>query len=259
MKIKKLFAIALASAMAMTSATVWAAEATETPDLSGQELMVFSGGGLADPVQEIADAFKEKTGCDVQIVFAATGQLIAQIQTTESGDLLIAGAKDELELMEEDEVTEAIDLVKHIPVVAVQKGNPKNVESIKDLGAEDFTVLFPDPETAPIGKIAVKVFEEAEIIDSIDIVANTSTAPLALTALAEEEADAAILWKENAAKSESVEILDLPEMEKYIKVVPAATLKYSVNEEALTAFVEFLSGEEGMEIWQAHGYEPVAE
>ena len=259
MKIKKLFAIALASAMAMTSATVWAAEATETPDLSGQELMVFSGGGLKEPVQEIADAFKEKTGCDVQIVFAATGQLIAQIQTTESGDLLIPGSKDELKLMEEDEVTEAVDLVKHIPIVAVQKGNPLNVESIKDLGAEGLTVLFPDPETAPVGKIAVKAFEEAGIIDSIDIVANTSTAPLALTALAEQEADAAIVWKENASKNENVEILELPEMEKHIKVISAASLKYSANEEAQAAFVEFMSGEAGMEIWQAHGYELVAE
>lgn len=254
---KKMFAIALASLMAMTSVTVWGAEETKLPDLTGQELMVFSGGGLADPVQEIADAFKEETGCEVQIVFAATGQLITQIQTTESGDILIPGSKDELKLMEEDEVTEAVDLVKHIPIVAVQKGNPLNVESIKDLGAEGLTVLFPDPETAPVGKIAVKAFEEAGIIDSIDIVANTSTAPLALTALAEQEADAAIVWKENAAKNENVEILSLPEMEKHIKVITVSSLKYSENEEARTAFVEFVTGEAGMEIWQNHGYEPV--
>ena len=254
---KKMFAIALASLMAMTSVTVWGAEETKLPDLTGQELMVFSGGGLADPVQEIADAFKEETGCEVQIVFAATGQLITQIQTTESGDILIPGSKDELKLMEEDEITESVELVRHIPVVAVQKGNPLNVTSVKDLGAEGVTVLFPDPETAPIGKIAVKAFEEAEIIDGIDIVANTSTAPLALTALAEQEADAAIVWKENAAKNENVEILSLPEMEKHIKVITVSSLKYSENEEARTAFVEFVTGEAGMEIWQSHGYEPV--
>lgn len=254
---KKMFAIALASLMAMTSVTVWGAEETKLPDLTGQELMVFSGGGLADPVQEIADAFKEETGCEVQIVFAATGQLITQIQTTESGDILFPGSKDELKLMEEDEITESVELVRHIPVVAVQKGNPLNVTSVKDLGAEGVTVLFPDPETAPIGKIAVKAFEEAEIIDGIDIVANTSTAPLALTALAEQEADAAIVWKENAAKNENVEILSLPEMEKHIKVITVSSLKYSENEEARTAFVEFVTGEAGMEIWQSHGYEPV--
>lgn len=48
-------------------------------------------------------------------------------------------------------------------------------------------------------------------------------------------------------------------MEKHIKVISAASLKYSANEEAQAAFVEFMSGEAGMEIWQAHGYELVAE
>lgn len=232
-----------------------AAEAAQA--LSGQKLMVFSGAGLADPVQKIADTFKEETGCDVQLVFAATGQLISQIQTTEEGDVLIAGAKDELQNMKEDEITASVELVKHIPVVAVQKGNPNNVESLKELGKDGLKVLLADPETTPIGKIAIKAFEDAGIKDDIDIVANTTTAPMAITALAEQEADGAIVWKENAAANKNVEVLDLPEMEKYIKVVPAASLKYSTNEEARTAFVEYLSSDAAMEIWKSFGYEPV--
>ena len=46
-------------------------------------------------------------------------------------------------------------------------------------------------------------------------------------------------------------------MEKHIKVITVSSLKYSTNEEARTAFVEFVTGEAGMEIWQNHGYEPV--
>ena len=254
MKVKKFLVIALTIVLAMCAFTACGGS-DEPADLSGQELMIFSGAGLAEPVQEIADEFAAQTGCTPQIVFGPTGQLITQIQTTESGDLLIAGAVDELASMKEGEVTESVEMVKHIPVVVAQKDNPKNIETLKDLAGLE--VMLADPETTPIGKIAIKVFENAGIIDTIDVVANTTTAPLALTAVAEGNADATIVWKENAAKNDKVTIVDIPEMEKYIKVVPAASLKYSANEEARLAFVEFMTGEEGMAIWAKYGYEAV--
>ncbi|MBP3384208.1 MAG: molybdate ABC transporter substrate-binding protein [Firmicutes bacterium] len=250
---KKIVVIALAMIMALCTFTACGSD--EPADLSDQTLQVFSGAGLAEPVQEIADTFKEQTGCEVEIVFGPTGQLITQIQTSESGDLLIAGAVDEIAAMDEEEITATHEMVKHIPVLIVQAGNPKNVASIKDLA--ELEVMLADPEVTPIGKIAVKVFENAGIMDTIDVVANTTTAPLALTAVAEGNADATIVWKENASKNDKVEIVDLEEMAKYIKVVPAVELSYSTNEDARIAFVEFMTGEEGMAIWAKYGYEAV--
>ena len=241
--------------MIMALCTFTACGNDEPADLSDQTLQIFSGAGLAEPVQEIADTFKEQTGCEVEIVFGPTGQLITQIQTSESGDILIAGAVDELAAMKDEEITEQVEMVKHIPVLVVQAGNPKNVTSIKDLA--DLEVMLADPEVTPIGKIAVKVFENAGIMDTIDVVANTTTAPLALTAVAEGNADATIVWKENASKNDKVEIVDLEEMAKYIKVVPAVSLSYSENEDARIAFIEFMTGEEGMAIWAKYGYEAV--
>lgn len=226
-------------------------------DLSGEELMIFSGAGLSGPVQEIVDTFKEDTGCDVQVVYGGTGALISQIQTAEEGDILFAGAKDELSTMKEGEVTGSVDLVKHIPVVAVQKGNPKNITSVADLDNEGVKLLIPNAETTPIGKIAVKALKAAGIYDNIDIAAITTTAPLAITALAEQEADAGIVWKENAAANDKVEILDLEEMKDHIKIVPAATLKYSANEKAREAFMDYLESDEAMQIWAKYGYEQV--
>lgn len=250
---KKILVIALAMIMALCTFTACGND--EPADLSDQTLQIFSGAGLAEPVQEIADTFKEQTGCEVEIVFGPTGQLITQIQTSESGDILIAGAVDELAAMKDEEITEQVEMVKHIPVLVVQAGNPKNVTSVKDLAALE--VMLADPEVTPIGKIAVKVFENAGIMDTIDVVANTTTAPLALTAVAEGNADATIVWKENASKNDKVEIVDLEEMAKYIKVVPAVSLSYSENEDARIAFIEFMTGEEGMAIWAKYGYEAV--
>ena len=251
--------VACSSAPASSETTEENQEATQTVDIAGSDLLVFSGAGLANPVQEIADTFAAETGCTPQIVFAPTGQLIAQIQTTQEGDIIIAGAVDELANMKEEEVTSTIELVKHIPVLAVAAGNPKGITSVADVGAEGITVLFPDPETTPIGKIAVKAFKEAGVYEKIDIAANTTTAANAMTAMAEGNADAAILWKENAATNSNIEILDAPEMEKYIKIVPICELSYSANEAARVAFVEYMQSETALNIWAKHGYEVVYE
>lgn len=86
--------------------------------------MIYCGAGMAAPFQEIADAFKDATGCQVNATYANAGQIQSQITTTEEGDMFVAGSGDELKPVE-SYVEDKKDLVKHIPVLAVQSGNPK--------------------------------------------------------------------------------------------------------------------------------------
>ena len=58
-----------------------------------------------------------------------------------------------------------------------------------------------------------------------------------------------------SAKSEEVEILDLEGMDKYIKVIPAASLSCSTNDEALAEFLEYLDSDEAAAVWTKYGYE----
>ncbi|MPN60257.1 hypothetical protein SDC9_207983 [bioreactor metagenome] len=102
----------------------------------------------------------------------------------------------------------------------------------------------------------MKAFEDAGIQDKVMIAANTATAPAMATALAAGEADAAIVWKENV-NTEGVEIIATADMEKYVKTVPAASLKYSDDATALTAFLAFLNAQAAKDIWIKYGYELV--
>lgn len=222
-------------------------------DLSGHTLKVFCGAGMTKPFQEIADAFKSATNCDIEITFANAAQIQTQINTAEEGDIFIAGSEEEVKPVQEA-VAESIPLVKHIPVIAVQKGNPKGISSMEDLAKPEVEILIGDPQSTPIGKIAVKAFEDAGIKDKVNIVANTATAPAMATALAAGEADLAIVWKENVG-DDAIEILDMAHMEKYIKTIPAAILKYSQDADALEAFIDYLGNDEAKGIWIKHGYE----
>ena len=233
--------------------TVTVTVTEESQSLAGHSLTIFCGAGMTKPFQEIAAAFKEKTGCEMLVTYANAAQIQTQIKTAQEGDLFIAGSKEETKPVESF-VTSSVDLVKHIPVIAVKSGNPKGINGLADLAKDGVSVIIGDPESTPIGKIAVKAFSDAGISDKVNIVANTATAPAMATAIANGEADAAIVWKENS-NAQGVQIVGGTDMDKYTKVVPAASLSCSTDKEALAQFVAYLATDEPNNIWKKYGYE----
>ena len=264
---KKIFALLTACLLLLSLAACGEEPAPAEPEvpeepeetvlsLEGHSLQIYCGAGMTKPFQEIADSFAAETGCDMtNIIYANGGQTQSQIKTTEEGDYFIAGAATELEPVM-DYVAGQKDLVKHIPVLAVPAGNPKGVTGLASLAEEGVTMLMGDPVATPIGKIAKKALSDAGIFDKITLAATTPTAPQMATSLAEGAADAAIVWKENC-KVEGVEIVDTPDLDKYVKTIPAARLTCSDDAEAADAFLEFLGTDTAASIWEKYGYEVI--
>lgn len=227
--------------------------APDTPDLTGHTLMIYCGAGMTKPFQEIADSFKAATSCEMNVTYANAGQIQSQITTSEEGDMFIAGSAEELKPVE-SYVSESKALVKHIPVLAVQSGNPKNITSLAGLAEEGVSLIIGDIDSTPIGKIAKKALTDAGIFDKVRIEASTATAPQMATAIAAGEADAAIIWKENC-DAQGVEIVDNSGLEDYIKTIPAASLSCSADHDARQAFLDYLNSGDVQEIWLKYGYE----
>lgn len=223
-----------------------------TKSLDGQTLFVYCGAGMTKPFGEIADQFKAETGCDIQVVYANAAQSQNQIQTTGEGDLFIAGSADELKPVQ-DKVIESIDLVKHIPVLAVKSGNPLGITGLNDLTGAGVEVVLGDGEATPIGKIANKALTDLGILNNVNVVARAATAPEIANALSVDECNAIIVWKENVPAN--AEIVNTPDLNAYVKTVPAAKLSSSANTEALAAFMTYLDSDPVKTIWENNGYE----
>ncbi len=245
-------ATSAASSQAVSSQAV-SGEAAQ--DLTGQNLMIYCGAGMQQPFEEIAAAFSEETGCEMNVTYANAAQLQTQITQSQEGAFFIAGSADEVKPVEEY-VVSSTDLVKHIPVLAVAEGNPKGITGIADLAREDVTTVTGDAEATPIGKIAKKAFQDFGVTDQVTLAATTTTAPQLATVIALGEADAAIIWKENC-NTEGVEICQTTDLDKYVKTVPAARLSFAADDPAADAFAEYLAGQETAGIWAEYGYEQV--
>lgn len=236
------------------------AAASETPtsqaklSLDGKSLFVYCGAGMTKPFTAIAEAFQNETGAIIEVSYANAAQITSQITASNEGDLFIAGDQNELTSIQDTYVAETKPLVKHIPVLAVQTGNPKNIKALADLANADVTLVLGDNEATPIGKIADKALTDAGILDKVTVAARTTTAPEIATALSLKQCDAAIIWKENTSV-DGVEVVETTDMDKYIKTIPAASLKCSTNTETLTAFLDYLDTDSAKNIWTKHGYE----
>lgn len=231
--------------------------AEEQASLEGKELNIYCGAGMTDPFQEIADAFEAETGCTMNVTFANAAQIQTQITTTEEGDFFIAGSADELKPVA-DYVEQQTDLVKHIPVLAVPADNPKNITGLADL-ANCERVLVGDPESTPIGKIAQNALTKLGLWDAMmanNVLTTTTTAPQISTALANNEGDAGIVWKENVTDDGAV-IVETADLDAFVKTIPAAQLTCAADADAVAAFSEFLQTDTAWDIWAEYGYERV--
>lgn len=218
---------------------------------AGQSLHVYCGAGMTKPFGEIAEAFTKKTQVKMEVTYANAGQIQSQINTAREGDLFIAGAVEELKPVEKY-VSARKDLVKHIPVLAVAKGNPLGISGIKDLGRSDIRVVLGDAKATPIGKIADKAIADAGLTGKVNVVSRGVTAPSIFNALNVGECDAIIVWKENV--SPDMDIVADPAMDAYVKTIPAASLSVSENPEGQKLLLDFLNTDDAHDIWEKHGY-----
>ena len=222
-----------------------------TSALAEKALHVYCGAGMTRPFGEIAAAFTKKTGIGMEVTYANAGQIQSQINTAQEGDFFIAGAAEELKPVKKY-VSATRDLVKHIPVLAVAKGNPRNISGIKDLGRSDLRVVLGDARATPIGKIADKALADAGLTGKVNVVSRGVTAPSIFNALNVGECDAIIVWKENVTAA--MDTLADTAMDDYVNTIPAATLSVSSNPGGQQAFLDFLASDEAKNIWEKHGY-----
>lgn len=230
---------------------LWLISGIQTEAGEAGPLHIYCGAGMTRPFTEISQAFTKETHIPAEVTYANAGQIQAQINAAREGDFFIAGAAEELKPVAQY-VTASRELVKHIPVLAVQKGNPRHIQGLADLGRKDVRVVLGDPKATPIGKIADRALADAGLTGKVNILSRGITAPSIFNALSVGECDAVIVWKENVSKA--MDIVADPLMDRYVKTIPAATLSFPGNTEGRKRFLDFLGSQAARQIWEKFGY-----
>jgi len=227
-----------------------------------KSILVYSGAGLRKPIEELGQMFKEKTGILVEFSYGGSAQCVGQILTVNKGDAFLPGDVAELKpLIEKDLIDRQKPVVLHVPVLAVPQGNPAGVTCLNDLTKPGIKVVLGDQEANPIGKLSDKVLKEAGIFEQVgpNIVARAATVNEMFAYLAMKQAEASIIWEDNLVGNDKIELVKTSDFDKYIKTVPVVSLNCSENPDEATLFIDFVSSEEGIAVWEKWGFKPAPE
>jgi len=178
-----------------------------------------------------------------------------------SGDVYIAPEQRFMETAIEKGAIE-LETIKSIaymiPVIAVQKGNPKNIVTLADLARPGIRVAITRPETTLLGKYAPEIFSKAGIAEAIEknIVTQAARPDNLLTMLVMGQIDACIIWHFYQLQvPEQIEnIYLLPEQLTGIGEMQVAVSSYSNDRKSAQRFIDFITSGNGAAVFKRFGY-----
>jgi len=222
-------------------------------------LFLYSGGGLRLAVNECVDIFSGENDAKVECNYAGSGVLLNQVQVTKKGDLFMPGDAFYIDKVEPPEFIESKHKVCYfIPEILVRKGNPKNINSLKDLVKPGVRLGLGDPKACAIGRNSVQIFEKSNInMEDVkkNLVFNSLTVGELGVQIEVGKVDAVIVWDSTAAHyADSGDTIKIPKDRNVISSVAIALLGSSRNKELAGEFIDFVTSIRGQELFRKHHF-----
>ncbi|MDO5707231.1 MAG: molybdate ABC transporter substrate-binding protein [Andreesenia angusta] len=226
------------------------------------ELTVFSGAGLKKPMEEIKSEFEnENPNIKINYIFAGAGQLLSQLELGNKGDVFITGSIKSYESAKEKNlVGPSVEIAHHTPVIAVQKGNPKDIKSLEDLKQPGLKIMVGDEKANAIGMTTQKIIEKNNLPEINDNVISKAATVNEIVAQfgASDSVDAAIVTKDSVFNNENIEIIEIPEDKNIDQIIPISILEDTEHRDEANKFVDYVSSEIGLNAFEKYGFKPVS-
>ena len=282
---KKALAWLLTAAMAFSLAACGgSADTPEAAQDGGEtaepvELTVFAAASLTETLNQIAEDYKT-VAPDVTLTFNfdSSGTLKTQIQEGAVCDLFLSAGQKQMDQLDAsadasvnteglDFVLEGsrIDLLENKVTLAVPEGNPKGIDSFdalaEHLEAGDILLAMGNSDV-PVGQYTQKILtwyglDEAALANAGCITYGTNVKEVT-TQVSEGSVDAGIIYCTDAF-SAGLTIVDeaTPEMCGQV-IYPAAVLNTSEHQTEAQAFLDYLSTDDAMAVFESVGFSKVA-
>jgi len=197
------------------------------------ELVFFSGGVNRRAIEEVVMAFGAREGVTVNAVFNGCGILTAQMKAIEKEqagvgfpDVYMACDRYYLDLVA-DWFQEDVDVSETPIVIAVQKGNPKKIETLKDLARPGMRVAVGQPEQCTIGVLTKTVLEKEGLLDGVmkNVMTQTASSSMLVPTVTTNSVDACLAYRtDTLAEASKVDTIPIPS--QYAKAIqPVAIYK----------------------------------
>ena len=285
---KKAFVILLAATMMLTTACASGTKETKaetkaettaetTAETEEVEVVVFAAASMTETLTEIAELYKEvQPNVSLIFNFDSSGTLKTQIEEGATCDLFIsAGQKqmNQIDIQADAEINTdglnfveegtRIDLLENKVVLAVPDDNPKNIQTFDDMveGLTSGSILLAMGNgDVPVGQYTQKILAYYELSEEelagAGVITYGTNVKEVTTQVKEGTVDCGIIYCTDAYSAE-LNIVDDATAEMCGQVIyPAAVLNTSEHKAEALAFLEYLTTDEAMAIFESVGFVP---
>jgi len=173
------------------------------------QITFFIGSVNRRALEDTIKEFQAREGVAVSTVYNGCGILTAQMHTIrqqQSGGFPDAYMACDVYYLEnvKDWFQEAVNVSETEIVMVVQKGNPKGIQSLKDLARPGIRVVVGQPEQCTIGALTRLMLQKEGMHQQVmaNVVSQTATSAMLVPAVTTASADVALAYATDA-KSEA--------------------------------------------------------
>ena len=221
------------------------------------EIRVLCGGGIRPAMERIKAEFEKTHGGRVHLDYAGAGTLLGKLQTGVEADMFLPGDIWWIHKAQEKGMIDGYQTVAwFVPVIAVQKGNPKGIKKLADLAREGVTVGLGKSEACAVGNVSRSLLAAAGLADKVKPAFEALTVNRLANQVKLKSLDAAIVWDATAKQyPQDIDMVSIEDGNFHAVPLALGTLKQSKNTELAKAFTEFVAGEAGARCFREEHYQ----
>lgn len=239
-------------------------------------LLCHIGGTMRPVFEKLAEKYESETGQKIEINSAGSGELLANIELQAEGDLYVSHDPFLDIMMDKNLAVDGWTIGEVFPVIIVQKGNPKHIQTLNDLARKDVQLALTDYKLSTLGRMLPTIFGKAGMnLDALtqqkNIIIHRSGSYVG-NLVTMRNADAALVWKAVAAlRKDTLDVIPITAQlpVPYVDAVTSATgkaykltpvrvticsLKCSKQLEQAHAFMKFVTSEKARDILEEYGF-----
>lgn len=225
------------------------------------ELTISAAASLNEALTEIKLAYEsEYPNVDLLLNFAGSGSLAQQIEQGADVDLFLSASPKYTEALIDkglSDVTTLTPLLKNEIVLVTNVSSNIDEIDFNDLGSGAYdTIGIGEPGSVPAGQYADEIINYLEVSDTVYAHAIfAKDVKEVLSWVETNNVDLGIVYKTDAINSSAIRILaSAPENSHSVILYPAIIIKDSKHHDQTAAFLEFLTEEKAMTIFEKYGF-----
>lgn len=224
---------------------------SDTPELS-----LFIGSMLRPAVEKTIIEFEEREGVQVTRVYNGCGILVAQMKGGLHPDAYFAC---DTEFMDQvvDLFPDPVPVSRNVLVIAVPKGNPKNIRSLSDLTQPGIALGIGHQQQSAMGWLTQNTFRESGLQDQLlaNVQMETPSGDMLVNQMQAGSLDAAIVYRSHATTA--AEFLDAVAIEGIAAAIatqPWAVSNQSQHPRLAGRLYQRINSAESQQLFETEGF-----